>query len=1044
MATILPFPLQYQRQQALPIDVDQQFETTAARVAYLSSPRRYAGMQVYDIEADATYMLNGTKDAWREVAIGSNYQLLSEKGQANGYAPLNSSAKLVNSYLDTINSNVGTFGNSVTVPTLVVNAQGRLTAVSETAIPTASTSIAGLLSATDWNTFNTKQNALGYIPVNIAGDTMLGDLIAHSANPINALSLTPRVYVDNAIAGLKFKTDVLAASIANVNVSSAPATLDNVTLTSGDRILLKNQTAGAENGIYIYNGTGSALTRSTDADTGSELANKTIPVTQGTVNQDTWWTVINDTITIGTTVILFTQTGGAGTYTNGAGLNLIGNVFSVANGGVTNAMLANATISGISLGNNLADLTATNSTLTFTGTYNGSTARSIGLNLSNGNNWLATQQFTLGIQVLNANNNGSGNLSNFIKASSATAIAARVSSLELTSSMTATSGTTPTVRGLGISQITNSGGHTITYAVGAGIYPVTVGTNNTTLAISTNYEIITGNWSIYNSGSNSNYFASKILIGTTTDAGYTAFDFNGTGRISGTTTINGITNITTPLTVNSASYYNPMTIIQGDYRLFGSVATLSTITQSGLTAGTYTAVSTTGGSGSGLTLNVVVSGSTLTATINNAGTNYLAGDLITVNQNSIGGSVGTVTFTVNSVTSANSTRVDNGALSVTNYATNLAQGAIFTPITAFSALNRATNSVLGTVFNLGVESGGNSHYPVFKNGSTTVITFIANQVGVPVQFNALSTSVFSNTATFNSLTNTGTGTTNGTSLRGYRTTHNTANSNISFNSSVTVLRGSVASLTIISGGTGYTNGSYSVNITGGSGTGLICGIVVSGGVVTSIGIVGNSPGSNYIQNETVSFSGTGTGFAATVNLRSETMSMFSANDIFNTTGADIYRAFNGTPTINQTGGATGDIFGFYWNPILTALLGRNIAFQNVSGDVILNSTSGNTIIGGTVNAGFKLDNYGTSRFQNNITFTALNLILDTTTGTKIGTATSQKLSLWNATPIIQPTTSIAAATFVSNTSLIVDDTATFDGYTIGQIVKALRNIGALA
>lgn len=147
MATILPFPLQYQRQQALPIDVDQQFETTAARVAYLSSPRRYAGMQVYDIEADATYMLNGTKDAWREVAIGSNYQLLSEKGQANGYAPLNSSAKLVNSYLDTINSNVGTFGNSVTVPTLVVNAQGRLTAVSETAIPTASTSIAGLLSA---------------------------------------------------------------------------------------------------------------------------------------------------------------------------------------------------------------------------------------------------------------------------------------------------------------------------------------------------------------------------------------------------------------------------------------------------------------------------------------------------------------------------------------------------------------------------------------------------------------------------------------------------------------------------------------------------------------------------------------------------------------------------------------------------------------------------------------------------------------------------------------------------------------------------------
>ena len=75
---------------------------------------------------------------------------------------------------------------------------------------------------------------------------------------------------------------------------------------------------------------------------------------------------------------------------------------------------------------------------------------------------------------------------------------------------------------------------------------------------------------------------------------------------------------------------------------------------------------------------------------------------------------------------------------------------------------------------------------------------------------------------------------------------------------------------------------------------------------------------------------------------------------------------------------------------------------------------------------------------------ATTLATDTTTGLKIGTATSQKLSLWNATPIVQPTTAVAAATFVANTSGIVNDTATFDGYTIGQIVKALRNIGALA
>jgi len=73
-----------------------------------------------------------------------------------------------------------------------------------------------------------------------------------------------------------------------------------------------------------------------------------------------------------------------------------------------------------------------------------------------------------------------------------------------------------------------------------------------------------------------------------------------------------------------------------------------------------------------------------------------------------------------------------------------------------------------------------------------------------------------------------------------------------------------------------------------------------------------------------------------------------------------------------------------------------------------------------------------------------NISFNTSTGTKIGTATSQKLSLWNATPNVQPTTAITAGAFVANTSGITDDTATFDGYTIGQVVAALRRIGALA
>jgi hypothetical protein len=76
---------------------------------------------------------------------------------------------------------------------------------------------------------------------------------------------------------------------------------------------------------------------------------------------------------------------------------------------------------------------------------------------------------------------------------------------------------------------------------------------------------------------------------------------------------------------------------------------------------------------------------------------------------------------------------------------------------------------------------------------------------------------------------------------------------------------------------------------------------------------------------------------------------------------------------------------------------------------------------------------------------AKNLIIGTTTGTKIGTATTQKISLWNATPIVQPTTAITESAFVENSGGVnVNDDSTFDGYTLRQVVKALRDVGLLA
>ena len=65
-------------------------------------------------------------------------------------------------------------------------------------------------------------------------------------------------------------------------------------------------------------------------------------------------------------------------------------------------------------------------------------------------------------------------------------------------------------------------------------------------------------------------------------------------------------------------------------------------------------------------------------------------------------------------------------------------------------------------------------------------------------------------------------------------------------------------------------------------------------------------------------------------------------------------------------------------------------------------------------------------------------------GLRIGGSSSALVGLWGATPIVQPTTAVAAATRVGGGGTTVTDTDTFDGYTISQIVKALRNIGALA
>lgn len=113
------------------------------------------------------------------------------------------------------------------------------------------------------------------------------------------------------------------------------------------------------------------------------------------------------------------------------------------------------------------------------------------------------------------------------------------------------------------------------------------------------------------------------------------------------------------------------------------------------------------------------------------------------------------------------------------------------------------------------------------------------------------------------------------------------------------------------------------------------------------------------------------------------------------------------------------------------------------------TTSGGAIIfqtaaTNTYGDALKLNPNKTANFYGNIDVSAVNIATDTTTGTKIGTSATQKIGFWNATPIAQPTTAIGAATVAATgTGNVVAASTTFDGYTLPQIVKALRDAGIL-
>lgn len=154
--------------------------------------------------------------------------------------------------------------------------------------------------------------------------------VGDAVSPADAVTLQQ---LQSFVRGLSWKTAARAASTTNVSLTAPGVSMDGVALVSGDRVLLKNQTAGAENGIYVWTGSAATLTRSPDASTASQLSGAAVTVTEGTTNLDKTFTQNADAITVGTTTLSWVLLGGAAAaYLAGAGLSLTGQTFAVVAG----------------------------------------------------------------------------------------------------------------------------------------------------------------------------------------------------------------------------------------------------------------------------------------------------------------------------------------------------------------------------------------------------------------------------------------------------------------------------------------------------------------------------------------------------------------------------------------------------------------------------------------------------------------------------------------------------------------------------------------
>jgi hypothetical protein len=427
----------------------------------------------------------------------------------------------------TTNKGVASFDtNNFTVTSGAVSAKTITLGSSTLTLGSTTTSLAGITELTVDN-LNFNGNTITSTDTN--GDIILspngtgkvdvsGSIITGLNEPVNPTDAATKNYVDTVAEGLHVHeaahcatTDTLATLSggtvtynngtlgvgATLTLSAGLSAIDGHTLSNGDRILVKNQTNQAHNGMYVRTSS-TVLTRASDFDTAAEMGGGDFTfVENGTTYGNTGWVQTVEVLTVGTDNVIWQQFSGTGTFTAGSGLTITGTEFNVVGTAdritvnpdsidIASTYVGQTSITTLgTIGTGVWQGTIVSPTYGGTGVNNGSKTITLGGSLSTIGAYTvaltATANTTLTLPVTGtlATLSGSESLSN--KTITASSFAGTISATTIGASGAATFTSTTDAGPLGTAAVVLSGGLSVAKKIYVGTDIVGAGAATSTL-----------------------------------------------------------------------------------------------------------------------------------------------------------------------------------------------------------------------------------------------------------------------------------------------------------------------------------------------------------------------------------------------------------------------------------------------------------------------------------------------------------------------------------------------------------------------------------